>query len=740
MNDCNSDLRENDVTIVPTSCLHNCGGRCLLRVHVKNGKLIRVETDNGEEPQLRACAGGRSYRQRLYAPDRLLYPLRRVGERGEGRFVRISWENALGTVASRMLKIKETYGNAAILLLAGSGNFGGVIHGRGPVQKLLSRFGGFTSTWGSASVEGTLFASLATYGTVNTGNSEDDFLNSRLIILWGWNPSETRLGQPTSLYLAQARERGTRIIAVDPRYTDSAATFAQQWIPIRPGTDTAMFTAMAYVIITENLHDQAFIDKYTTGFNEYKSYVLGIEDGVPKTPQWAEEITSVPAEKIASLARTYATSKPAALVLGWGPARSAMGEQCARAANVLTAVTGNIGINGGFACGVMYYGGRGSRGVRSAESSNPVERGKPPIHSALYKIEEATVPCTAQIHGNKVPDAILRGRAGGYPADIKMAYVVASNFLNQRDNIPRAAEAFKSLDFVVVHEQFMTATAKFADIVLPVNTFLERSDIASSNQARFYLPAVVESLGESKTDLEICRELSTKLGIPGASGKETEADMLAGIANTRGINMEVLKRDGVIKYRRPRPVVAFQKQIEDIEHNPFPTPSGKIELYSEHIAEMNDPLLSPIPRYMSHWENYDDALTTRYPLQLITPHYKLRVHSTYDNLPWLKELEPDVVWISTQDAGARGIHDDDMVEVFNDRGRTRTRAKVTPRIMPGVVSIYQGTWYQPDDEGVDCRGSANVLTNDEQSPAGAYPFNTALVQIELIEPQTGSLH
>jgi anaerobic dimethyl sulfoxide reductase subunit A len=731
MSKCNSKKCESDVMVVPTSCLHNCGGRCLLRVHLRDGEIIRVETDNGAEPQLRACARGRSYRKRLYAPDRLKYPMRRVGERGEGKFERISWEEALDKVASEMLRIKDAYGNSAILLLAGSGNAGGTIHGTGPVKHMLTAFGGFTDTWGVPSFEGTIFASLATYGTPNTGNSEDDFLNSRMIIMWGWNPAETIQGQTTNPYLARAREQGTRIVAVDPRYTDSVALFAQQWIPIRPGTDAAMLIAMANVIITDNLQDQAFIDRYTVGFNQYRDYVLGIEDGVPKTPQWAEAITGVPAKVIADLAHEYAINKPAALVFGLGPARSAMGEQCARAANVLTVITGNVGIHGGYACGAMFYEGGRTRRRRPAESRNPVEQGRPPIKSALYKLEEAPAPNTAQIHGNKAYDAILKGRSGGYPADIKMVYVVADNPINQRDNVSKAVKAFRSLEFVVVHEQFMTATASFADILLPLNTFMERSDLASGTQAHFYLPGIIESRYESKSDREICRELSKKLGIRETFGDETEDELLDQTARARGLDYEALKRDGFIKIKWSKPIVAFESQIEDPENNLFPTVSGKIEIYCEHMAEMNDPRLPPIPKYVNHWESFDDPLVAKYPLQLITAHYKLRTHSIYFNVSWLKELEPHSVWINTADAQARGISDGDLVDIYNDRGRIRIPARVTERIMPGVVNVYQGAWYIPDENGVDRGGCANMLTKDEHSPGGAYPFNTALVQVEL---------
>ncbi len=248
---------DSDVIIVPTGCCHDCGGRCVLKAHVKDGKIIRFETDNGKEPQIRACLRGRAYRQRVYSPDRLKYPLRRTGERGQGKFERVSWDEALDTVAAEMLRIRETYGNSAILMAAGSGNQG-MLHGAGPVGRLLLFFGGFTRTWGADSYEGPLFASMATYGTIRTGNTRDDLLNSRFIIMWGWNPANTVWDPGTSLYLAKAREKGIKIVAVDPRFTDSVATFSHRWIPIRPGTDTAMLIAMAYVIITEKLPGPGF--------------------------------------------------------------------------------------------------------------------------------------------------------------------------------------------------------------------------------------------------------------------------------------------------------------------------------------------------------------------------------------------------------------------------------------------------------------------------------------------------
>ncbi len=724
------------VTIVPTGCCHDCGGRCILKAHVKDGKIIRFETDNGKEPQIRACVRGRAYRQRLYHPDRLKHPLRRVGERGEGRFEKVPWDEALDEVAEQLKRIKETYGNSAIFLAGGSGNQG-MLHGSIPVGFMLQAFGGFTRIWGVASYEGPLFASMATYGTIRTGNSREDLLNSKFVIMWGWNPATTIWDPETNYTLAQVKEKGIRMVAVDPRYTDTAAALAHQWIPIRPGTDTAMLIAMAYVIISEGLQDQAFIDQYTVGFDAYKNYVLGHEDGVPKTPQWAESITTVAAETITSLAREYAKKKPAALIAGWGPSRAALGEQYSRAANVLCAITGNIGISGGYASGFMraYSSRETSSGTHG--SQNPVEKDFPPRPDTLHKLRGGTNPTSARIHASKVFDAMLHGRAGGYPTDLKMAYVVASNFINQHPNTNLGAKAFKNLEFVVAHEQFMTPTAKLSDIVLPVNTFMERSDIAPpwlGSPYYIYLNKAVDSLHDSKSDLEIVQLLSKKLGLPPGLDDVAEEDLLKLIASGRNDigDFEQLKKDGVVKIRLEEPVISFKEQIEDPENHPFPTLSGKIEIDCNHLAEFGNDRVPSIPRYLTHEEGYDAPLSKKYPLQLLTTHPKIRAHSTWYNVPWLKEIETHAVRINPEDARARKIQDMDLVDVFNDRGRIRLPAKVTERIMPGVVSVDQGAWYDPDENGVDHGGCANVLTADAHSPGGAHHMNSALVQIEIV--------
>jgi anaerobic dimethyl sulfoxide reductase subunit A len=410
-----------------------------------------------------------------------------------------------------------------------------------------------------------------------------------------------------------------------------------------------------------------------------------------------------------------------------------MGEQYARAACVLTAITGNIGIPGGSAAGFgRAYSSRETTWDRGPR--NKVEEGAKPRKYSLFKLRGGTNPTSARIHTACISDAILRGRAGGYPADIKLAYL--GNFLNSGPNINLTIKALKTLEFIVVHEQFMTPTAMFADIVLPINTFMERNDIATpwlGAPYYIFLNKAIESVGESKTDLEICMELARRLGIPEAFSDKTEEQWLREIAASRSdiADYETFKQQGVVKIKPSEPVVAFKRQIEDPEHNPFPTPSGKIEIYSAHMAEWNDPMLPPIPKYISPTENYDDPLTEKYPLQLITPHPKTRAHSMWCNVLWMREVESQCVWINVVDAKERGIENGDLVDVYNDRGRVRILARTTERIIPGAISIDEGAWYEPDRDGIDHGGSANVLTNSVGSPGGCIPMNTALVQVEL---------
>jgi DmsA/YnfE family anaerobic dimethyl sulfoxide reductase A subunit len=723
--------KNDEEQIIRTICSSHCGGTCDMKVHVKGNRIVRIEADDREDTS-RMCARGHAYRQRVYAPDRLLYPLKRKGSRGSGRFIRISWEEALETVAGEMKRIKAAYGNAAILHFCSMCD-PHTLHHVGAFHKLLCQFGGYTAPWGFISNEGAAFSAGVTYGMrrkfSQTDHRPEEYLDSRLIIMWGWNPVSTEQGTNFPLYLARAREAGARIICVDPRYTDSAAVFADQWIPIRPGTDAAVLLAMAYVIIKEHLHDQDFIDNYTVGFDRFKDDLLGLNDGRPKSPEWAEAISTVKAETIALLARAYAGTKPSALATSIGPGRTAYGEQYHRAAAALEIITGNWQPQNWLPSPW-----KTKYNPQFASPPNPVEEGAPPRLKAL-PYRGASVNSSARVNVSLFADAILKGRAGGYPNDYKMVWLSNTNYLNQLGEVNKTVKAFQQLEFSLVTEQFMTPTAKFADIVLPVCTFLERSDISAPRGGGLYgvLNKAVEPLGESRSQLQICQALALKLGITDYGDKSDEEwvkDMVTKIAEEVDLPaFESLREQGT--YRVKAEAAGPRKNGKPLFPS-FRTPSGKIEIFSEIAARIKDPRIPVLPTYMETWESLNDPLTEEYPLQLITPHFKRRAHSQFDNLPWLRELQTQAVTINTVDAEVRGIRPGDLVRVFNDRGEVRIPAKVTERIMPGVVALPQGAWYDPDEKGVDYGGCANVLTKNVISPGGAFTPHTALVQVEKV--------
>jgi len=281
----------------------------------------------------------------------------------------------------------------------------------------------------------------------------------------------------------------------------------------------------------------------------------------------------------------------------------------------------------------------------------------------------------------------------------------------------------------------MLTTAKTP---LPVNTLWERNDFLRpwrSGPYYIYANKAIESLHESKSDFEICCELAKRLGIKDYTDKNEDEWLRELVRASDDLNKyipdyDAFKARGYVKVKFDEPLIPFKEQIEDPKNNPFSTPSGKIEIFSQRLADMNNPRIPPIPKYIETWESHNDPLAERYPLQLITPHIRRRAHSVFDKVPWLRETQKQTVWINTTDAQARRIHDGDDIRVFNDRGATIITAKVTERIMPGVVAIPEGAWYDPDPQGVDRGGCPNVLTKHGHSPGGAFCSNSCLVQVE----------
>src|SRR5438093_998190 len=509
--------------VVTSTCGHNCGGRCVVNAHVRDERIVKISTDprkwTPEMPPLHACVRGFGQMERVNHPDRLRHPLRRKGPRGAGEFERIAWDEALDEVARQMRRVRDTYGPAAILDCSRTGSLSMLHNARVTAQRLLHRFGGCTELWSNISAEAEVFAVHMTYGAKadykSGGREPTDYVNSRLIVMWGWSPGDGTFGTGTLQYLRLAKRHGARIVCVDPRLTRTSRELADEHVFIRPSTDAAALIAMAYVIVTEGRHDQAFLDRHVLGFDE-------------------------------------AHLPPGA-------------------------------------------------------------------------------PAGARVATPLLADVLERGRAGGYPADIKMVYSVGGDLFNQAPNVHKTAAAAQRLEFMVVHDHFMTPTARYADIVLPATTFWERNDVhtpwAGAGHYVIFMKQTIAPVDECRNDFDICADIARRLGGEDYSDKNEEGWLRALTRDTID-DCDAFPAQGLARLPAPDDAVAFAREIRDPERYPFSTPSGKIEIYSMTLAARPDPYglgaIPPIPMWI------EDEIDARYPLRLVTPKSRARTHSIHD--------------------------------------------------------------------------------------------------------------
>lgn len=675
--------------------------------------------------------------------------MKRVGPRGGGKFKRISWSEAIDLLAGEIARIRREYSSEAILVPYGTGSYS-QINGSWTARRALNCSGGSLNVTNSYSWGAINVATPLVYGTLDTGNQRQDWLNSRYILMWGWNPAEMRDGTNTDYFLKLARENGTRIVCIDPRLSLSAASLADEWVPIRPGTDTAMMTAMAYVMVTEQLLDMNFIYRHCQGFDRatmpreaeeaesYLDYLLGRKDGIPKTPEWAEAICSVPRETIARIAREYATVKPSVLYQGYGMQRRAFGEQVVRAGCTLAAITGNIGLPGGWASGLAKQADDGG----GLWNTFPV--GENPVKAAI----PVFLWTEAVLRGPELTsDEGLTG-AERLKHPVKLIWSVASNILvNQHANINRSIEILRNeklVEFIAVQDQFMTPSARFADLVLPVCMHFETwgvNDGWKYSEELLLLPKLVEPPKECLSDYEIGRRVASRLGVEKAYSEDRDEkgwlEWLLGLYREKrfpdlpSLDEMLQKNIGAWTRKVRQPKIAFEDFRRDPEHHPLSTPSGKVEIFSLELHRRNHEQIPAIPKYIQEWESPFGEEARRFPLQAVGHHTYHRVHSTHDNNDWLEEAFPQRVFINPIDASARGISDGDRVKVHNDRGATILPCRITPRIMPGVIDIPQGAWWAPGPDGIDRRGSINALTSERWTPlACATTQHTIMVQVE----------
>lgn len=709
--------------IIPTMGRNNCGGRCRILVHEKDGEIISIKGDPAY-PDKMPCIRGLNYHKTFLGDDRLTIPLKRVGKRGEGKFESITWEEAIDIITKEWIRIRDTYGPESRYVNYAWG-ISAVLSGLNLAKRLLALDGGYLEYYNSYSTACTNYTTPYLYGTIYSGSTFDTLMDSKLIILWANNPQETRFDN-LMYWLRKAKKNGTEIIVIDPRKNATVKALNAEWIGIKPTTDCALMDAMAYVIWKEDLYDHFFVEERCLGFDRYFSYLDGAEDGVSKTPEWASEITGVPVEKIVELARKYASAKPAALMQGYGGQRHMNGEQYTRGGVALACLTGNVGISGGWASG-------------AAQCKTVDFPALPDVQNPVKKSISCFMWTDAIANGETF--GAKDGLKGGEKLDsgIKMILNLAGNILiNQHSDINKTKKILEDesmCEFIVCSDLFMTPSAMYADILLPGTSMFEGDNIVKPWNRGDFIGAsnqIIEPVGESRFEFDWLYEVAERLGLVEkfSDGHKDYKEWLRSIYDEYKTDAmpdyDIFKKEGIYVYPDCPTVIAFEAERRG--EKLFATPSGKVEIYSPTLEAMRDERIPAVPGYVEVEEG--PGKSEKYPLQLIGWHTLGRCHTIHFNNRELQTKYPQQLWMNPADAVERGLENEDIVEVWNDRGKIIVPVLLTEEIIPGVTAIAQGAWHKMDAEGNDVTASINVLTTQKPTPlAKGNPQHTNLVNV-----------
>jgi anaerobic selenocysteine-containing dehydrogenase len=679
--------------LVHGACPHDCPDTCAVITEVQDGKAIKFYADkNHPITQGWLCAKVRNYLDRVYHPDRLTHPLRRTGPKGSDQWTQISWDEAIAEIADNWKRIIAEYGAAAILPYSYSGTLG-LVEGLVASSRLWNRMGvsGLQRSICDAA------AQTAVEATIGARWAPDmrDVAHSKLVLIWGHNPAST---SPHFLpFLRDAQHNGTYVVVVDPRRTLTARS-ADLHIQPKPATDAALALGMINVIFATGLHDEAWLEANSIGWRELRDRAANYP------PDRVEAITGVPAETIVDLARRFATTKPALLKIADGVQRHGNGGQTVRALISLPAVTGQYGVKGG---GLFY----------SAS-------GHVPWGDDIVGHVDDCPPPPRVINMNRL-GAALTGEVDDPP--IKSLYVFAANPVTSTPNSSLINEGMLRDDlFTVVHEQFMTDSARYADIVLPATTQLEQTDLHRpyGHLHLQYNHQAIAPLGEAKSNWTVMQILATAMGYDEPWLHQSNEEAIAEIfeatkqRNSRLSQMALdeLKAKGTAPYSfKPGAEVPFANLR-------FPTPSGKVELFCERMKAFG---VDPIPDYVPPAEFESSNLES--PLRLISGAAHHFVSSSLANQPKLmaKEGSPSVE-INPEDAAERRIVDGQSVSVTNGRGSIQLRAIVTDDVPPGTAVAPKGQWARFSADGKNI----NYLTSDRLADLGGQStFHSNLVEI-----------
>jgi len=686
----------SNVHVVRAACPHDCPDTCALHVTVENGVAIKVQGDP-DHPTTKGvlCTKVSRYTERTYHPDRLLHPLKRVGPKGSGKFVQVSWDQALDEIAARLTAIAAR-DPEAILPYSYAGTMG-FVQGETMAARFFNKLG-------ASDLDRTICASAGaaglryTYGA-GVGMHVEHFVDSKLILIWGSNPITSSVH--FWAIAQEAKRRGAKLIAIDP-YRSLTAEKCHQHIALLPGTDAALALGMMHVLIAEDLVDHAYIAQHTVGYAQLK------ERAQRYTPARVAEICGISEETVVTLAREYASAKPAAIRLNYGMQRAKGGGQATRAVACLPALIGAWRDP----AGGMLMSTSGYAPVDGLAQTRPDLRPEP-----------AKVP--RLVNMSAIGDALCHPGDASFGPKIEALVVYNSNPVAVAPESSKVASGFGREDlFTVVLEHFQTDTADYADFVLPATTQLEHLDIHKAYGHTYLLannPAIAP-LGETKPNSEIFRLLAQRMGWQEPCFADTDdqlAEQSIRWADPRmaGTDWETLKRDGWVRYDLPEAPFA---------NGGFFTPSGKCEFYSERMAQEGfDPLPDWVPPYESVASN--PTLAARYPLAMISPPARNFLNSSFVNVDSLRSSvgEPTLD-IHPADAAPRGIADGAGVRIFNDRGTLNAKARVTEKAREGVVVGLSIWWKKLAPDGKN----ANEVTSQQLTDLGRAPtFYDCLVDV-----------
>jgi len=702
-------------TTVVGACPHDCPDTCSILTTVEDGKAIAVR-GNPDHPFTRGrlCVKVNNYEERVYSDKRVLYPLMRVGPKGSKQFQRISWDEAIETIAKRWKSIIATDGAQAILPYSYLGTQG-ILNGLNVGDPLFNKLGATVSERTFCD-SGSCTAYMMTIGPT-PGVDPESFVHSKYILLWACNTLGTNSHHWP--FIEQAKKAGAKLVVIDPVRTRTAR-LADWHIPIRPGTDAALALAMIHVIIKENLVDRDYIDKHTVGYDELA------ERASTYTPEFAAQETGIPVEDIVKLAREYATTPPAVVRIGVAVERHAGGGQTVRAIACLPGLIGAWKHVGG---GLLQL----------------------PIWAFPVKWEVLMRP-DLQPEKMRVLNSWRLGPALtgelGFDPPIKALFVYNANPMAMVTEQAKLEQGLEREDlFTVVSEHFLTDTARYADIVLPATTQLEQKDIMFS-WGHLYLsynnPAI-EPLGEAVSNTELFRRLAKAMGIEDPSFYRTDDEIIEASLDwtnpvLQGITLEDVKAKGYARLTVP----SADDWAPHREGN-FPTPTGKCEFKSTitgggnfvvplfrqgYNGDQDGTPVDALPHYIPPNENPQTtpALAKRYPLSLITPKSHAFLNSNYGNLPaqTAQAGEEQSVFLHPDDAEQRGIVAGAPIRVFNDRGAFEAFASISPDVMPGVVMAPSGYWHRSNRKGA----TVHALTPPAYADLGRAPtFSDVLVQV-----------